>query len=202
MLAREKLRQIDFEKQCRTAGAEIIEANPPTGFVARLKFMGQDYLIDYPSGLVRVADSDQEPKPYDRIIILHYLQNAKGAEMTGELISYQQIPDGWLYYSSFQARTTQILARTFKADARAFMQAGLAIGARPSKLGQFALEISALPKVSYHLIMWPGDDELNTEFNCVFDRSITDYLPAEDITVLANVISSRLAEASKKGAGQ
>jgi len=201
-LAKEKLSQIDFEKQCRAAGAEIIEANSPERFVARIKFMAQDYLIDYPSGLVRVSDSEKEPKPYDRIIILHYLQNAKGAEMTGELISFQQVPDGWLYYPSFQSRTMQVLARTFGADAKAFLQAGLAIGAGQSRLGQYALEILALPKVSYHLIMWPGDDELSTEFNCVFDSSITDYLPAQDITMLANLISSRLAQASKKGTGQ
>jgi hypothetical protein len=201
-LAREKLGQVDFIKQCRAAGAEIIGADAPERKVARIKFLGRDYLVEHPSGLVRLAGSEKEPRPYDRIIILHYLQNAGGTEKTGELISYQQIPDGWLYYASFRARTTQILARTFGADTRAFLDAGLAIGAAQSSLGQYALEVFALPKVSYHLIMWPGDDELDTEFSCVFDRSITDYLPAEDITVLANVISSRLMDAHKQGAGQ
>ena len=45
--------------------------------------------------------------------------------------------------------------------------------------------------------MWPGDDEFETEFNCVFDRSIIDYLPAEDITVLANMIAVRLMKQKK-----
>lgn len=197
-LARERLREADFALQCQRAGAEVVEPEADHA-LARIKFIGANYLVDFPSGEVRREGLDEEPLPYDRIIILHYLVHARGAELTGELISFQQIPDGWLYYPAFRKRTTSILARTFRGEVEDFMKAGLAVAAVPSALGQYALEIRALPKVSCHLIMWPGDDELDTDFSCVFDRSITDYLPAEDITVLAGVITSRLVQNSKRG---
>ena len=198
-LSREKLAQSDFPAQCEKAGAEIIESDASGRKTARIKFLYRDYRVAYPSGAINYSDSDDEVLPYDQILILHYLAHASGAPLAGEIISYQQIPDGWLYYPSFLERTTYILARTFAKDPEGFRQAGLAIGGNKSALGELAIEIIAFPKVSYHLIMWPGDDELDTEFSCVFDRSLTEYLPAEDITVLANVISSRLAQKSGKG---
>ncbi len=195
-LAKEKLKEKDFVQQCKNAGAEIVESSEEK-IIARLKFLNRDYLVEYPSGEIKFADTGEEPPLWERIIMLHYLANAKGAPATGELISYKQVPDGWLYYPNFVRRTTAILARTFSNDPEGFIQAGLAIGGKPSQLGKYAIEIPALPRVSYHFIMWPGDDEFETEFNCVFDRSIIDYLPAEDITVLANMIAVRLMKQKK-----
>jgi len=195
-LAKEKLRETDFVQQCRRAGAEIIESSPEKT-LARIKFINRDYLVEYPGGEIKFEDTGETPPLWERIIILHYLANARGASQTGELISYQQVPDGWLYYPNFVKRTTQILAKTFADDPEGFIQAGLAIGGKGSSLGKYALEIPALPKVSYHFVMWPGDDEFETEFNCVFDRSIIDYLPAEDITVLANMIAVKLIKQKK-----
>ena len=117
---------------------------------------------------------------------------------TGELISYQQIPDGFLYYTNFVRRTSGILSRTFGPDPELFMSAALGLGGKPSKLGKYAVLITALPHVRYHYIMWPGDEEFEPEFNCVFDRSITGYLPAEDITVLANMIAVKLIKQVKQ----
>jgi len=192
-LAQEMFAGFNFEEQCSRAGAEIIERG-----LARVKFIQTEYLAAHPSGELRVLGSEAEPLPYDRLLVLHYLAHAKGTPLTGELISYQQIPDGWLYYPTFLKRTIRVLAKAFSGDVASFLQAGESIGAKRSLLGEHALEILALPKVSYHFIMWPGDDELDTDFSCVFDRSVTDYLPAEDITLLTNVISSLLAN-SRKG---
>jgi len=198
-LAQEKLRAINFVDQCQKAGARMIETKRPGQLAAALKFLDQEYVVEYPEAVVRLADSDAEPLPYDRILILHYLIHAQGAELSGELVSYQQIPDGWLYYPKFRERTVYVLARSFSGDAEGFVKAGLKIGGHQSSLGQYAVEFFALPKVAVHLIMWPGDDELDTEFSFVFDRSVTSCLPAEDITVLAGVIASRMARHSGKG---
>jgi len=197
-LARERLRELDFLSQCRKAGAEVIESKESGERIARIKFLNRDYLVYYPSGDIKFADSNDEPPLWDRIIILHYLANATGASEKKELISYQQVPDGWLYYSNFVKRTTSILTKSFDKDPEGFIQAGLALGGKISELGKYAIEIQALPKVKYYFIMWEGDEEFESEFNCVFDRSIIDYLPAEDITVLANIIAVRLIKAVKR----
>lgn len=198
-LAQEKLRKTDFACQCKKAGVQISDGSQPGCLAAAVKFLGQEYVVEYPAAAVRLADSEAEPLPYDRILILHYLLHAQGAPLSGELVSYQQIPDGWLYYPKFRERTVAVLARAFSGDADGFVRAGLEIGGRRSGVGQYAIEISALPKVAVNLIMWPGDDELDTEFSFVFDRSVGSYLPAEDITVLAGVIASRMARHSSRG---
>jgi len=197
-LAREKFREKNFIEQTDRAGAEIIESPNSDEKIASLKFLNRDYLIKYPSGEIFFADSKEEPPLWEKIIILHYLANAQGATLTGQLISYKEVPDGWLYYPNFVKRTTSILVKTFGKNPEGFIHAGLRIGAKPSELGRYALEIPAFPKISYHFIMWPGDEEFDAEFNCVFDRSIIDYLPAEDITVLANMIAVRLIKQTPK----
>ncbi len=198
-VAKDKLREKDFVRQCSLAGAEIVETKPEGETVARIRFINRDYLVSYPSGEVRLADAQEEPPLWERIVILHYLTNAEGAPETGELISYQQIPDGFLYYTNFVRRTSGILSRTFGPDPELFMQAAIGLGGKPSKLGKYAVLVPALPQVSYHFIMWPGDEEFEPEFNCVFDRSITGCLPAEDITVLANMIAVKLVKQASAG---
>jgi len=194
-LAKDQFKAKDFADQRQKAGAEVVD---PAKSICRIHFINRDYLVDHSSGEVKFSDSEEQPPLWERIIILHYLANARGVPDTGELISYQQVPDGWLYYPNFVRRTTSILVKTFGKDPEGFLQAGLAIRGKPSRLGKYALEIQAFPRVNYHFIMWPGDDEFEAEFNCVFDKSIMEYLPAEDITVLANIIAVRLIKQVKK----
>ena len=111
-LARERLREINFDEQCRKSGAELIErGNART--IARLRFIDSDYQVEFPEGNVRKPEGETDVLPYDRILILHYLIHAKGSPLSGEIISYQQIPDGWLYYPTFLKRVTNVLARLF-----------------------------------------------------------------------------------------
>ncbi len=188
-LAKDRLRAGDFAGQCQKAGAEVVD---PAGGICRIHFINRDYRVDHSSGEVNFSKAEEQPTIWERIIILHYLANAQGVPETGELISYQQIPDGWLYYPSFVRRTAGILVKTFSRNPEAFREAGLAIGGKPSSLGKYAVEVLAFPKVKYHFLMWPGDDEFEAEVKCVFDKNIMEYLPAEDITVLANIIAIRL----------
>lgn len=190
-LARQKLQHTDFARQCQQAGALMVEADAGHAR-ARLKFIDADYLVDFPSGDVSKVGTGREPPPYDTILILHYLAQARGAPFAGDWISFQQLPDSCLHYPAFRKRVTSILARTFSGKPEDFMRAGSAVAATLSPLGQYALEIRALPRVSCHLLMWPGEDELDTDFNCLFDSSITEYLQAEDIMLLAAVLTSRM----------
>jgi hypothetical protein len=54
-----------------------------------------------------------------------------------------------------------------------------------------------LPRVPVQLILWQGDEELPPESTILFDATISDYLPAEDIAVLSGMLVYRLISMAK-----
>ena len=54
-----------------------------------------------------------------------------------------------------------------------------------------------LPRVPVQLIFWQGDEELPPESTILFDATISDYLPAEDIAVLSGMLVYRIISMAK-----
>ena len=186
-LARERLSALDFSRQCRRAGLE------PRGDSAELVFIDRRYLIARDDLALTPADSGPPPEPWEEIIALHYLAHATGAPTRGELITYRQVPDGAPYWEPFNRRTAGILLGAFAGRLRALAPAAAALGGREvAEPGDFAFAIPALPRVEYVFACWEGDDEFPAEVKVLFDDSIIDYLPAEDITVLCQMVCLKL----------
>jgi hypothetical protein len=61
------------------------------------------------------------------------------------------------------------------------------------------VRLEALPRVPLAAILWRGDDEFPPTGNLLFDASVTHYLPAEDMVVLAGTAVGRLCG---KGGGR
>jgi hypothetical protein len=192
-LAISRLAALDFRLQCRKAGAELVGGGIP--LQARLKFLDRTILVTHPAGEVVTESGDDIPL-WEKIITLHYLIHAQGASPSGDLVTYNDIPDGRLYYPNFVKRTSEILLPAYGQKPEALISAALKLGGleRPG-LGDYAVVIPALPRVAYVFILWQGDEEFPPQVNVVFDRNISDYLPAEDITVLANMIAVKLVKA-------
>lgn len=188
-LAAEKLAALDFEEQCAKAGL----TPGPDG--ALLKFIDRKYFLDRKSLRLSTIDPGPPVEIWEEIVILHYLAQATGQDPQGELISYQQVPDGAPYYSTFLKRTSQILIARFgeKPDdllARAEQLGGHAV----RDLGDLAVSVPALPRIEFIFICWKGDSEFPPDIRILFDHSITSCLPAEDITVLAQMICLKMVK--------
>jgi hypothetical protein len=65
------------------------------------------------------------------------------------------------------------------------LEATQPFGGHEAQLGDASVTVDAFPHVPVTLVIWKGDDELPPSGNVFFDASITDYLPTEDVTVLA-----------------
>jgi hypothetical protein len=88
---------------CRVSGGQFIEkANEPNSI--QIKFLNRMVTISWPD-LIFSQDSDKEITIKEKILILHYLNNAKKEDLTGELIAYQEIPSARFYLSAFNARS-------------------------------------------------------------------------------------------------
>lgn len=189
-MAVERLSAMDFEAQCQKA------AVPAKGPVAELRLVERLYNIDGKSLDITPADSGPPPEPWEEIIILHYLITAGGSKKSGRLISYKQVPDGAPYIDVFNKRTSGIVLSVFGDRFSKLKAAAKKLGAEEAGgYGDMALSVPALPRVDYLFVCHESDEEFPAEIRILFDSSILDYLPAEDITVLCQMICIKMVRA-------
>ncbi|MCX8022097.1 MAG: DUF3786 domain-containing protein [Syntrophorhabdaceae bacterium] len=132
-----------------------------------------------------------------KIIILHYLINAKGTPLKGDFVPYEDIPGLRGYLPVFERRVVKPVLQAFGYDKHAFLEAGIALGGKKGDFGDSSFILSVLPRVPLMFILWEGDEEFPPSLKVLFDPSIPDYLPLEDITVLSKLASTRLIKKVK-----
>ncbi|GAI27680.1 unnamed protein product, partial [marine sediment metagenome] len=72
------------------------------------------------------------------------------------------------------------------------------LGSHKADYGDVAVTINAFNYVPITLVLWRGDEEFNPEGNILFDSTISDYLPTEDINILCETISWKLVKYLKE----
>jgi hypothetical protein len=172
---------------CRLSGAECVERqNGPT--IIRLRFLNRMITISWPD-LMFYQGSNEEVPIKKQVLILHYLNGANRQDLTGELITYQDIPSARFYLDAFNRRVKYPLLNTFgdQPDQLPLLAKEL-FGATRSSIGDVSVLIQALPKIPVTLVIWKGDEEFSADGTILFDSSITDLLSAEDISELTSMI--------------
>jgi hypothetical protein len=171
---------------CRLGGAFYIEEGGSP--LIRLTFLNRMITISWPD-LLFYQDSNEEIPIKKKILILHYLNGSKRKDLTGELISYQDIPSAKFYLDAFNRRVKYPLIKTFgdQPDQLPLVAREL-FGATTSSVGDISVLIDALPKIPVTLVIWMGDEEFSTDGTILFDSSIKDILSAEDISELTSMI--------------
>lgn len=188
-MARDMFKGMDFDAQCAKAGAEVMEGG------AKIIFISREFFVDGETLEVSARDNGPAPEVWEQIIILHYLIAADGSPDVGELISYKQVPDGAPYYDVFLRRTSGILVSAFGARLPDLVTAALKLGAETvSGHGDMAFKIRALPRVEYLFVLYNPDDEFPADVRVFFDAALPRRLPAEDITVLCQMICLKLVK--------
>lgn len=183
----EALQQADLRARCDKSGAVW---NPGTR-VVEIAFLNRIYRIYPPEFEVRLEDGGKVPVT-ERILILHYLHTASGVPLSGEWISFGQVPGGEIYLPVFRARSVDRLVRAFNGREEMLVEAARALGGIEADYGDVSVKFRAFPHVPVALTLWRGDDEFPVSGNLMFDATVTKYLPMEDIVVLAGMIASRL----------
>jgi len=173
---------------CRLSGGQFIEkANEPNSI--QIKFLNRMVTISWPD-FIFSQDSDKEMKIKEKILILHYLNNAKKEDLTGELIAYQEIPSARFYLSAFNARSRDPFIAAFGENPDKLpVVAQELFDAQIASMGDVSVTIQAFPKVPITLTIWRGDEEFPPNGTILFDSSIKDnLLSAEDISELVSMI--------------
>ena len=190
-LASEQLARIeDVELQCRKSGAQCQVKDAQKEIV--IGYLNQSYLITLPDISISLVDSAEEIPIRDKLLILHYFITAKGTPLANRLITFRELPEGSVYSPTFAKRTVEPLSKNFGREPHLLLETGEKLGGYKVDYGDEAITINAFSRVPITIILWRGDEELSPQASVVFDATIADYLPTEDITVLCETITWKL----------
>jgi hypothetical protein len=191
-LAEEALNKADLAAVAQRAGAEIIRPDG-SAMELRLFFFNEPVRICPGTPFSIVEDKTGTDIPLEeKIVLCHYLLQAKGTSPANECITFRQIPDGHFYDAAFQQRTRGPFLSFFGDKPELFRVSAAKLAGSPVANGDAGMAFPVLPRVMVQLILWQGDEELPPESTILFDTTIADYLPAEDTAVLSGMLVYRL----------
>jgi hypothetical protein len=157
-----------------------------------LNFLGRNTIISWPELGFSYENAEADVAIQQQILLLHYLHGAwssNGAAITGEWISFQEVPDGKFYLDAFHRRAKNPMVQTFGHRPELMLKlAKEAFGATRSDQGDFSAVVKAFPLVPVAVLIWKGDEEFPPEGNILFDRNIVEILSAEDMAWLSGMV--------------
>jgi len=196
-LAEEALNKADLAFLAVRAGAEVIRTGAAAAQL-RLSFFNDPVRIEPGTPfIIRNEERQAEVFLEEKIILCHYLLQAKGTSPSGQWITFRQIPDGQFYDAAFQQRTRGPFLSFFGDKPDLFRASAEKLAGVPIAAGDAGMIFPVFPRVPVQLILWQGDEELPPESTILFDATISDYLPAEDIAVLSGMLVYRLISMAK-----
>lgn len=204
-LARGAFRKRDPEQQAVRAGVNWVP-DPGAGSGkarAEVPFLGTLYHVWAPDGDVEYAAAEgaaKEPALWEKILVLHYFNQADGTPLAGKYISFKEIPDGRLYQPNFEKRAVQPLLAAFGAKPEEALLCGQALGGKPVDLGDLAVTVPVFPRVPVTVVFWRPDEEFPARVTLLFDRSIPRYLPTEDMVLASQMLAFRLVGLARERA--
>ncbi len=199
-IASEQLRNNDaIEELCRrsSASCKVIDSMK----TITLEYLNRSYQVTLPDIEISMADSEEEVSLGDKILILHYLLQAKGTPSSNEMIGYKELPGGSVYARSFTKRAVQPIIEQFGGEPDRLLNAAKVIGGHKADYGDVAVTVNAFSRVPITLVLWRGDEEFAPEAKFMFDSTITDYLTTDDINELCGIIAWKLVKFLRAGYG-
>ena len=170
-----------------------VEFNPAAQEFS-VPFMGEPYVVNIEKRKIwrKTEGEMSEVDTFFSTIIIHYLINAINVPVAGENLSFHDLHGGEVYYPAFKARALEPLKNAFSSQPGKLIEAGRKIGAREGKIGDASIVVDVFPKVPLTLVVWGGDEEVPGNANILFDRSIYNMLPTEDLSVLSRIVVGTL----------
>lgn len=196
-LAGKQLAELDdIEGKCRKSGAQYQAAGSQRTIL--LKYLNRSYKITLPDINIARVDSEEEVPIRDKILILHYLLQAKGVPLTNNIIAYKELKDAANYFPIFFKRAIKPLVDYFGKEPNLLLDTAREFGGRKSDYGDTAVTIDAFSYVPVTLVLWRGDEEFAPDGNILFDSTISDYLTIDDINILCESIAWKLVRLLKE----
>jgi hypothetical protein len=197
-IACEKLLDLDAETVCQNSKASYDKVTS----VYTVQFFGQACSISCADRAVLFDGDPVDLTTTEKILILHYLINARPKALTGKNISFKEVPNGGsIYYSTFKKRAIDPLVQTFSEDLPGFKEAIRSMRGSEEKYGDASATIHVFPFVPVTYVLWKGDEEVQASGTILFDSSIEYFLPVEDVVLAASFGAYRMIGVKNKMKG-
>jgi hypothetical protein len=127
------------------------------------------------------------------VLLSHYAL-AKPTPRTGKLIKFKDLPGGYAYERAFVQRAVQPITQAFGEKPAELIEAAKVLKGKALSLGDASVEIPTLEGIPITYIVW-AKGEFPATANVLFDETASNYLPTEDLAVLAELATFRLEKA-------
>lgn len=163
----------------------------------RVPFLDRVYRVSFPDFEFKdEADEKKEVPIQEQVLILHYMVGVGDLKLTGNWLSYREIPGASFYFSAFVKRAIDPLKKVFGQNISGLVKAAENIQGVAIATGNAGFEFQVFPKVPLRLILWEGDNEFPAEANILFDEIVGQILSPEDAAWLAGMLVYRLIQIS------
>jgi hypothetical protein len=138
------------------------------------------------------AEAEEDPSLVRKVLILHYLIQAKGKELARRWVDFRSLPGGVVYYPVFRGRVIARLVRMFGQRPQALIAAAAPLGGREIEMADCAVEIPAFPRVPVVFALWKPSEEFGPEGTVMYDDALPAYLETEDAIIVCEEILGAL----------
>lgn len=161
---------------------------------AAISFLADNYSINIEKRQVFSLACNVPAKDHLTIILLHYfIQSLKGLPaLTGEWISFQELPGSIGYYPTFKKRVIERILRKYGKNPDGLLELVERFGAKRTQLADVSIAMEAFENIPLLINMWKGDSEFGPEANIHFDRNIAKIFCTEDIVVLSEIVAGQI----------
>ncbi|MDP2939058.1 MAG: DUF3786 domain-containing protein [Candidatus Omnitrophota bacterium] len=159
-----------------------------------VEFLADEYTINTTNKSV-ISLSCNIPSPdHITILILHYLiKEIEGLpKEIMQWISFPELDGGKGYYPTFKKRAIDPILRKFANSPEGLLTLIERFSAKRVQIGDFGIVIYAFLRIPVLITLWRSDEEFSTQVNMLFDASIKNIFPTEDIVVLAGLIAANI----------
>lgn len=165
-----------------------------------MPLLGRRLTIDPNRRSIQWADEGHQPSaqaPFDlALLAVVYLLEAKETLPSGEWVTPESLPAGAFFFRGPHAIPTDKVARRFGHDRGALLRAASKLGGKPVAWGDAAVELQALPRVGFRVVLWLGDDEFPARATFLFDRLVNQHLPLDVLHSLMRYLAQALVQAA------
>ncbi len=157
-----------------------------------LSLFDSPILVTYPGLVGFDAKSAVEPPLPVQAVLAYYFHTSDGTPLTGQWISFADLPDGRMYNQAFQGYSGDELVKYFGLDLESFKAACERGGGVATPLGNAAYIFYALPRLPILVNYWCGDEDFPSTCKILFDRSASHYLPTDVCAILGSMLTRRI----------
>jgi hypothetical protein len=165
-----------------------------------LLYWGQEVILTYPE-LVGYDANKQPLSSIDQAMLAYYFTISDGTALSGNWISFSELPNGHFYSQAFQGYSGNELGKVFGNNVAAFEKAAKVLNGQTPWLsasyGDKSFVFQVLPYVSLQAVAWLGDEDFPPSYRILFDAAISHHLSTDACAILGSMLTRRLIKAQE-----